>query len=97
MIHCHMLDHEDHGMMAQFSVLRHLDRQLRPVAFHPAPDMAGMDMTGMEMPTPDGSDAGIAPGSSVVRVFSRTAQALAVEVLLVAGFLAVRRKRRLVT
>ena len=104
MLHCHMLDHEDHGMMAQFSVLRHLDRQPRPVAFHPAPDMTGMDMSGMDMtgmdmtmPGSDRSDPGIAVGASVLRVLSRSGQALAVELVLLAAVAVVRRPRLLVT
>jgi spore coat protein A, manganese oxidase len=26
-IHCHMLDHEDHGLMTQFEVVRHASQQ----------------------------------------------------------------------
>jgi hypothetical protein len=35
MIHCHMLDHEDHGLMAQFKVVRPSSRAPRAAAVDP--------------------------------------------------------------
>jgi hypothetical protein len=50
MIHCHMLDHEDHGMMAQFAVVKKAGAPLPP-GYHFGPSTsapAGMgDMTGV--------------------------------------------------
>ena len=36
MIHCHMLDHEDHGMMAQFAVVKSGGSPL-PAGYHFGP------------------------------------------------------------
>lgn len=55
MVHCHMLDHEDDGMMAQFAVVKPHSRQLPPgyhlakpaAAAHKTADMDGMSMTAL--------------------------------------------------
>jgi spore coat protein A len=97
MIHCHMLDHEDHGLMAQFAVVRRAPAGARLVAqaaaYHPRSG------AGTTMPMSDGSDMGTGPGSSVVvhsgdwsRVLSRTGSALAVELIVVVTLVLMRRR-----
>jgi len=92
MLHCHMLDHEDHGMMAQFAVVR---GSASRAAFQPAAYHEGHTHAHTTVPGPDGSDTGTEAGSSAVQVVRRTGTALVVEVLAVGVFLLGR--RRLVT
>ena len=51
MIHCHMLDHEDHGMMAQFAVVKYSGLPL-PTGYHlgPSTSAAARDGTCPEQP-----------------------------------------------
>jgi FtsP/CotA-like multicopper oxidase with cupredoxin domain len=64
MIHCHMLDHEDHGMMAQYDVVKSGGKVARNIVNtnsaavgharrhgHRSGSMAGMDMSGTSMST----------------------------------------------
>jgi spore coat protein A len=92
MIHCHMLDHEDHGMMAQFAVVKHAGAALpkgyyegRPPAGTPAA-MAGMGGGAMDM-----ADEGPAP--TWARVVVRAGWAVAVELPVLALALLWRRRR----
>lgn len=54
MVHCHMLDHEDDGMMAQFAVVRPHSHRLPP-GYHlrgPASATPATTMSGMSDPSP---------------------------------------------
>jgi FtsP/CotA-like multicopper oxidase with cupredoxin domain/plastocyanin len=100
MIHCHMLDHEDHGMMAQFAVMKPGKTTL-PAGYHLGPskgvaagtgDMGTMaraamtQMAGMQVPA-------VVP--TWMRALVRAGRALAVELPLLALVLLWRRRRLL--
>jgi FtsP/CotA-like multicopper oxidase with cupredoxin domain len=106
MIHCHMLDHEDHGMMAQFAVVkRHAGHASALPAGFSNDDSAvptatshsrSMSMS-MPMSMPMGtfsSDAATAAArgpSPWSRLATRSGRALAVELLLLTVLVALRR------
>jgi spore coat protein A, manganese oxidase len=104
MIHCHMLDHEDHGMMAQFAVVkRHSRSHALPAGFYDdnsaIPMPASMPMTmampasmPMSAPQPTATSGGSA--STASRDLSRWGQALGLELATAALLLGWRRRRR---
>jgi FtsP/CotA-like multicopper oxidase with cupredoxin domain len=99
MVHCHMLDHEDHGMMAQFAVVKPGQSRL-PAGYHFGPSssaaVGGGDMTGMaraamvQMASMDGPRAAI---PMWMRVVVRAGWALSVELPVLAVALLWRRRR----
>jgi FtsP/CotA-like multicopper oxidase with cupredoxin domain len=101
MIHCHMLDHEDHGMMAQFAVVKpgtkatpagfHDDNSAVPgvPARHHTAAMAGMSSVGDAIPLP------ASPTSAAHRTLQRTTDALVIEIVAVGtAYLCLRRRPR---
>lgn len=67
MIHCHMLDHEDHGLMAQFDVTSSGATVATSARAHPAVNMAAMSMPmhmHMRIPTHAHSDQAPAPSAA---------------------------------
>jgi hypothetical protein len=66
MVHCHMLDHEDDGMMAQFAVVKPHTHLLPPgyrlaqpaTTAHHAAGMQGMSMATLTRPLPHGGLTG---------------------------------------
>jgi uncharacterized cupredoxin-like copper-binding protein len=94
MIHCHMLDHEDHGMMAQFAVVKKGSTAL-PAGYFldrntTASSSAAMDMGPMVESQSESmatSVAGPAAESTAwwPRVLVRSARALAIELAVLAG------------
>ena len=106
MVHCHMLDHEDHGLMAQFSVVRRTPSGVaRPAAFapatashdhaahHHAAHQAADSTAPVSLASGDGRNTGEESGTSVVQVVGRTGTALTVEAIAVGLLLMVRRRR----
>jgi FtsP/CotA-like multicopper oxidase with cupredoxin domain len=101
MVHCHMLDHEDHGLMSQFAVVtsRAGRQHARLTASHPgttphgAPEsprtMAGMATMAMAMPSADHVVAG---PRGLGRLARRAGSALAIEMLAVGAFIVTRRR-----
>ena len=86
MNHCHMLDHEDHGMMAQFAVTK--PGSALPVGYH----------VGASSTSPMSSMSSMAPPveeATWMRVTARAGWALAVELPLLALVLLWRRRRGL--
>jgi FtsP/CotA-like multicopper oxidase with cupredoxin domain len=63
MIHCHMLDHEDHGMMAQFAVAKRGAKAASRLTSATAADdgMGGMDMSAMAAAGPVVATSDAAP------------------------------------
>ncbi|HET7529763.1 MAG TPA: multicopper oxidase domain-containing protein [Mycobacteriales bacterium] len=101
MVHCHMLDHEDHGMMAQFAVVRHKGDPL-PAGYHFGPSTSApvsMDMGGAAVKAM-AQMASMRPLAAVpgwARTVTRAAWALAVELPALALLLVLgtpRRRRR---
>ena len=99
MVHCHMLDHEDDGMMAQFAVVRGKHGAL-PRGYHPARTgrtSAGMRMGAMTLVAPalatDVPRSATATGGRAHTVILRMGVALAAEFLLVV-VVRTRRRRR---
>ena len=102
MVHCHMLDHEDHGMMAQFAVVKGGSTTL-PAGYHfgggsasagakfGAPDMGAKAMARMA------GMARMADGNSAawMRATVRLGWALSIELPAFALLLLWRRRRRL--
>jgi spore coat protein A len=106
MIHCHMLDHEDHGMMAQFAVVKRHGRSLAlPAGYFDdnsaMPMSASMPMSmprsmpaSMSLPaTPAGTTA-IRSTSTVARDLRRWSQALGLELAALALLLGWRVRRQ---
>jgi uncharacterized cupredoxin-like copper-binding protein len=100
MIHCHMLDHEDHGMMAQFAVVKrgttalpagyYLDRTASaasPTAMDMGPMVEPMaDPSTVASPVPTAEPAVPAvPEAWWPRVLVRAARALVVELIALAA------------
>jgi FtsP/CotA-like multicopper oxidase with cupredoxin domain len=98
MIHCHMLDHEDHGMMAQFAVVKHKGLPL-PKGYHLGPSAHPTAMAGMGSMTGT-STAGMGTSATSVptwaRTVARTGWALAVELPGLALLVLWRRRRHYV-
>jgi spore coat protein A len=101
MIHCHMLDHEDHGMMAQFDVVKK-SSDLLPQGYHFGPsasapvgmgDMGGAARTAMAQMGSMSLVAAIAPGW--MHVVVRLGWAVSVELPALALSLLWRRRRTL--
>ncbi|HWB67462.1 MAG TPA: multicopper oxidase domain-containing protein [Mycobacteriales bacterium] len=97
MLHCHMLNHEDDGMMAQFAVVRHrhdalphgyTDGTKRHHAHHAM--AAGMSMP---MGPSDGSSA--AASSRWSQVVGRSSRAVGLELVVLVAVVGWRRLRRL--
>ena len=92
MVHCHMLDHEDHGMMAQFAVVKPGSSKL-PAGYHYGPSPAGTaaatGMAGMA------SMADEAPPATWMRIVVRAGWVLSIELPLLALVLLWRRRRLL--
>jgi spore coat protein A len=103
MLHCHMLNHEDDGMMAQFDVVKphthrlpngYYDASSNAAASHRGSAMSmSMRMSmGMRMPMP--SPVATAATSLVRRTAIRAGRALAVELIAFSLLIGVRRLRR---
>jgi spore coat protein A, manganese oxidase len=97
MIHCHMLDHEDHGMMAQFAVVK--PGSALPLGYHFGPSssrsaMSG-DMGGMAMAAMASMRHMPAHVPTWMRVVVRAGWAFAVELPLLALVLLWRRRTTL--
>jgi spore coat protein A, manganese oxidase len=92
MIHCHMLNHEDDGMMAQFAVVKPHSKAL-PAGFYDdhsaTPRIAHADRTttmamAAPMTMPMQRATGMTPAPTWSRVLGRIAKALAVQAALIA-------------
>jgi FtsP/CotA-like multicopper oxidase with cupredoxin domain len=101
MIHCHMLDHEDHGMMAQFAVVKSGGSPL-PAGYHYGPsssvasgqgDMSAMARAAMAQMASMGNSPVAVP--SWMRVLVRAGWALSVALPALALGLLWRRRRSL--
>ncbi|HET6817327.1 MAG TPA: multicopper oxidase domain-containing protein [Mycobacteriales bacterium] len=97
MIHCHMLDHEDHGMMAQFAVVKKAGLPL-PTGYHLGPSKSSpvsMDMSGAARHpmTQMASMRPLAAAPSWARTLVRLGWVLSVELPLLALVLLWRRRR----
>ena len=97
MLHCHMLDHEDDGMMAQFAVVKAHSKKLPPGYHlagsgptHPAAAMPASMMMTAPMVMQDAASTTSLPGPA--RLLSRWGMALCVEVAALLAFVAVRRR-----
>jgi FtsP/CotA-like multicopper oxidase with cupredoxin domain len=97
MIHCHMLNHEDDGMMAQFAVVKRHSHAL-PAGYYrsanrrqPATRRGGM--AAMSTPMTPAAESVAAP-TDWARVFGRTGTALLVETMLLALVVGFRRANR---
>jgi spore coat protein A len=108
MIHCHMLDHEDHGMMAQFAVVKPGDAAL-PKGYYYSPAGSSSFRTGAgamtaghmtksdmaAMPMPATAAAGAASSRPAwIDALSRVGRAAGIEVLLAVLVIAGLRLRR---
>ncbi|MBV9293585.1 MAG: multicopper oxidase domain-containing protein, partial [Frankiales bacterium] len=104
MIHCHMLDHEDHGMMAQFAVVKSSASALPP-GYHFGPSRSAVvGMGGMSAPTQSAmaqsamaqmaSMTGLAADAPMwVRLMTRAGWAVSIEAPLLALAMLWRRRR----
>jgi FtsP/CotA-like multicopper oxidase with cupredoxin domain len=96
MIHCHMLDHEDDGMMSQFAVVRPHTHSLPP-GYHagaqPAPK-GNVHMASMTMPMTPGLQLRPPAVNGWQTAVGRFGEATALElIVLLAGFGALRLRR----
>jgi hypothetical protein len=87
MIHCHMLDHEDHGMMARFVVTapgrgRSATAPVGHEHDHLAGASGGMSMAGHAGTPPNESARDQSQPTDAPRFVARAGSALAVELLL---------------
>jgi spore coat protein A, manganese oxidase len=107
MVHCHMLVHEDDGMMAQFAVVNPHTHKL-PRGYYlsghgpkkqtaTAGGSTQASMSSMPMPMADGSGGTAGPSSSAAgwqRVMIRSSRVLALELFVITLLFAWRRYRR---
>lgn len=98
MFHCHMLNHEDDGMMAQFAVVPRGTHKL-PGGYHlagaAAAHTSGSGMGSMMMSAPGEFSVPDPPLTGWRRVVSRSALMVLVELALVGGIVGTRRFWRL--
>ena len=101
MVHCHMLDHEDHGLMSQFAVVKGKagQRDVQPTASHGA---ASAQDAGHQHMMVGVTAAVMAPADNLVtrpirhdRVAERAGSALVLETLVVGALLLARRRPHL--
>jgi FtsP/CotA-like multicopper oxidase with cupredoxin domain/plastocyanin len=101
MVHCHMLDHEDHGLMSQFAVTTRGAKEQHPrlTAHHPeATRRQDMEphhtMIGMAATAMRSTNGALTVPPRLGRLARRAGSAIAVELLAVGAFLLTRRRFR---
>jgi hypothetical protein len=99
MIHCHMLNHEDDGMMAEFAVVKPHTHKL-PRGYYLVGHGGSHHRTAMamSMDMPSGGSGGSSFGTDLTgwrRTAFRSAEALAVQLLAIFAVVGVRRYWRL--
>jgi spore coat protein A, manganese oxidase len=96
MLHCHMLDHEDDGMMAQFAVVKPHSKKL-PKGYYLTSSSTAHRASAMPasmMMSPPIATGDAAPSSTGARIVIRSSRALALELCLLTLILGWRRYRK---
>jgi spore coat protein A len=95
MVHCHMLDHEDDGMMAQFAVVKDHSKKLPAGYYEASNKRSSHRVSAMSMSMPGSPPMSMNRGSTSLsrssRVLIRSVRALALELAVLALLLGLRR------